>query len=744
MTFDPITFSAVQKLRDTVGAVKLFASNSQPDDYVASGTVFDSDVYPKLEEAYPGGFQGIQFSETTIPDSPSILSACGNALASCAVSYESEGKYYFIFQNSQGSNPILVYRSKSGYDLSQGIEFYKELKLPHDLATFNLRISLVDQKLYIGCGTSGAFRYFCYDSADSTLSTYTELIFPAATTVFNFIKGNGILLATSANGNLSIAGTMYRSTDDGASWTAGPTIAAVNSGMKIAFGAGLFVMVSPATTVANVWRSADGVTWTASLVGNVGHASIARNDVLGMFITGPFNTGPYQTSADGITWTARTSSGGSGSHKIKSNDAGAVIIGSWAIWSSGVINVSTNGTAYTAKHTTAPFLATLDNPTTAGGTQVEAIGPYLIVFCAANARTFSQFVYSYSTDGGVTWASAIPLPPTSRAKKYRAPAVASNGTIMLLEQFTIGTTATNTFSWTGVRSTDGGNTWNDVSIDTPYLVSWHHIMTSEDNKFIAWGTTSASTLAAGTLVTGYSTDGLTWTFTSTPSIAGPTNMVISSDNVMMVITGSSFNIWTSVDFGVTWVARSSSVVATTRLATLKKMFLMLNVTGTSYVSITNGVSWLTCQGATVAGAVISSVVSNNKYVVATLSNSSTCLYTTDGLNWKTSLLPYPSAGVGAGFIKEWFFIPSGVGTAYRTKDFVSWELVSFGDFDKYLGKGFTSVASSPDCNIGFISGPDQGVLDGYILKADHTVNKNRRIDFIPSTVPNTKWMVKAK
>lgn len=88
----------------------------------------------------------------------------------------------------------------------------------------------------------------------------------------------------------------------GSSWTPRTLATAVTTGPRIAFGAGLFVLI-PSSSTSNAYQtSPDGITWTNRTF----PVSAAWNDIIfanGLFVASGANA--IYTSMDGLNWTAR-------------------------------------------------------------------------------------------------------------------------------------------------------------------------------------------------------------------------------------------------------------------------------------------------------------------------------------------------------------------------------------------------------------------------------------------------------
>ncbi|MFZ6747419.1 hypothetical protein [Undibacterium sp. Ren11W] len=101
----------------------------------------------------------------------------------------------------------------------------------------------------------------------------------------------------ATDGTITISGgasTIGRKTINGTSWAA--AVGWNTAPNSIAFGAGLFVV----STTSGIWSSTDGVAWLQRLATNAGPVAFGG----GVFVTAPQAGGTSFRSADGITWTA--------------------------------------------------------------------------------------------------------------------------------------------------------------------------------------------------------------------------------------------------------------------------------------------------------------------------------------------------------------------------------------------------------------------------------------------------------
>lgn len=108
------------------------------------------------------------------------------------------------------------------------------------------------------------------------------------------------------------SGTLYSSTDSGATWTSRTSGFGSSTIRRVTYAAGIFVAVGNSGLIST---STDAITWTARTSGFGSSTILGIDYVNGYFIaTGndtPNNRAGVSTSTDAITWTFRTTPSGS-------------------------------------------------------------------------------------------------------------------------------------------------------------------------------------------------------------------------------------------------------------------------------------------------------------------------------------------------------------------------------------------------------------------------------------------------
>lgn len=754
MAFDPITYNEVLSGRDPIGSLVRVVSNFSEEKYVDSGSTFSATDYPELATKFPGGFQGDFYVEKPLSAIQSYWSSSNNKLGTVLVSFLSNGKLNFIFGRSNATNLLYWYRSVSS-DMVDGIEYVGPFNLPegNDAALLPLFSVAADHSVLYA---SVPNRHYRFDLTDSTLSTFVKMTTPdAGTKRFSFASDGTNLVAAAITTSMAAVGGMFRSTDNGTSWTQSGLITGMTASVgTIQYGNGSFIVKS-AGSASNSARSRDGgATWTVQTAGTVGYNGVKYNPTLNLFVGYPVNSGAFYTSPDGTTWTARTTSGG-GQSRLNVLANGTMFTSNQSdSLTTGIMNRSTDGITWAARQSTAPFSTTSNNPMRAIGA-VEGAGNMLVAFTATAASSpyFGPYFYSYSTDGGSTWSSTRILPASETTKKFFAPTISSSKSkVLMMESYGGPNISTSSFTttWNGIVSSDGGDTWQPTSIQSGSdVVSWQGVLATYDDKFFAWGTSSHDTAGFRAMCSAWSADGITWQYTSFSTMVtalqqiSPSYVSIGADNTIYFGNSSSSTAATSTNYGATWTQRSFSFTGG-KTFTFKDKTIHVSAGQLPKYTINGAVSWLNGQMTAVLPSLPVGYACDSNVAVMTLYNSATFYYSYDGVIWITATLPAAMPGTGAAIINGWVIIPTGAGAVYRTKDFKSWEYSNVGESTQYSSLAFTTVVSDLGAETGFIHGPDASNATGYILKADTTVGDRRRIPSIPSDLPNTKWVVIGK
>lgn len=135
------------------------------------------------------------------------------------------------------------------------------------------------------------------------------------------------------------------SSDDGATWTTG-TMPAANNWDSIIFADGRFFAVSYGTN--DCATSTNGTSWSSVTMPsqtNARRTSVTYSTGLDMWITTSRDSSHFDSSPDGVTWTARTASSSADWYGSASNSSIFVAI----VNNSTTYATSTNGTSWTGR-----------------------------------------------------------------------------------------------------------------------------------------------------------------------------------------------------------------------------------------------------------------------------------------------------------------------------------------------------------------------------------------------------------
>ncbi len=386
------------------------------------------------------------------------------------------------------------------------------------------------------------------------------------------IRGQGtnqMWYASTVNGTVT-AGTMSAA----ANWTAAT------------FGSGLFVAVASGSTVAS--SSADGITWTARTLPTSANWSAVAHNGASRFVAVASGSTSAAYSDNGTAWTAATLPSSQQWSAVAHNGAGQ-----WCAIArnSNVAATSADGITWTQQ--------TL--PAVAGWCDIKWVPGFNSWLAIADD---GRAAATYSADG-ITWA-AKPLP---RVLNFGNLVSAGGSTLYALGRPGAGGGGGETYAggqFFVAKSTDNGLTWTYgfPDIHVGLSSSAPQILRFINGRFVALD--KAGTNSTRIWV---STDGYTWTQNDRTTSSDPstyqdiawngTNYCFVAANINAG-SGNDTIVWTSPDL-ITWTARTlslgSSGYTSWRVEAAGSVFILCASTGFPVHSIArstdNGVTWTT-------------------------------------------------------------------------------------------------------------------------------------------------------
>lgn len=212
-------------------------------------------------------------------------------------------------------------------------------------------------------------------------------------------------------------------------------------------------------------------------------------------------------------------------------------------------------------------------------------GPYV---AATRNSTTSNFAF---TSDAITWTTAS-LPGSTYYRAY----IHIDYSSSLGKWIVYGDTASSdTPAGACVAISTNGTTWSQVSATTlGFSASGSYLYgcalgATATNKYVAVGTSGGTTpkIAA-------STDGITWTAPTVPTIAGNTSIsgVVWNATIGKYLAGTSVtNTFILSTDGVTWTTQTIDLYAYEQIHTLSNMFWIRSQTASKIAYSTNGTTW---------------------------------------------------------------------------------------------------------------------------------------------------------
>lgn len=356
----------------------------------------------------------------------------------------------------------------------------------------------------------------------------------------------------------------------------------------VTYAAGLYVAVGASVCAT----SADGITWTARTIPAGTYTSLTYGNSLFAAV----GTNVCATSADGITWTARTIGAGSWTSVIWT--------GSYLISASSEatekLAYSTNGIDWIAGN---PWSA--QTAAEANGWEGLCWSPELSLFCAVAVNGTNQV---QTSPDGINWTARS----ASSVKLWTSVCWSPELSLFCAVSRDVGTS--------GVMTSPDGTNWTDrtpAETNTWRSVTWspalglfcavsnsgtNHVMTSPDGTNwtarastrnftgVCWSPALTLFVAVGNNAAS-SPDGITWT---DRTAASPLSAVCWSPDLTLFVAVGSNLCYTSPD-GINWTSRTPAEANDWNSVTWspeRDLFVAVSNNGTNQImKSSNGTSW---------------------------------------------------------------------------------------------------------------------------------------------------------
>ncbi len=466
---------------------------------------------------------------------------------------------------------------------------------------------------------------------------------------------------------MAAGSSTYVTSPDGVTWTS--RTFPISTTNRIAFGAGLFVMIGNSST-NTCYSSPDGIIWTAqTLSATAVWNAIAFGTSSSYFVVTSSASTTYSYSTTGTSWTSSTlpSSGWTNLFADNTNFIAtksstsflvcpaAHISGGGSYWatitstidpssmaSNGSItllsNSNSNSTAYITSTNDSTWTAQTF-PTTA----LWSITYYDGLFMAVGSAVSNS---SYTSPDGINWSSSIPLAVST---VYWVPPVGANGQFVTLEESS---------AVAGLYA---------IPPPTITLVAKKPTIAIIGN-FIQIGLITLTTKKATLNIAAYTP---VWTIGTLPSAGnnGWTSTVYGNNTYVAISELGS--VATSTD-GITWTNTSITGSNLWKCITFGAgLFVILSDVSSSTVCITspNGNAWTTQTFP--SGSYFENLAYGNGTFVALGSNIAA--RSPDGINWSTTAYPVYTPYNAMSFINGLF-----LNYQYSSPDGITWTAFSPG------------------------------------------------------------------
>jgi hypothetical protein len=771
MAFDPITYTAVVNAKSPIGSLERVVSSFSDSKFLSSNQVFNADEFPALADKVDSGFKADFWKKSTIPAILSDFSTNYRLIGNVHLGWESATDYYlmtFLTSGVTAGN----YLYKIDKSMTGPITLVRYMPFPVGGGT-SPRYSIVGTLLFQSYANKA---YNVYNLAtDPGLSTPEARTLPATAQgwPYAFATGNGITMAVTTGALLGTAGASFKSTDGGLTWAAPTTVAGIHPTSTInnlVFGNGTFVVTSSASATGNYAYTTTGTSWAGGLTSPAtGRGATLFDPTRNVFMAFPTAAaGVILESANGSTWTSGATCPVACPYPFSAMLAtdNSIVVGmpNFAGSTVPVIATTTNRTSFTQ------YDSSVD-PATNSWSSMTVVGTKVLKVSAnatPGAFTGAQRLNFGEASTLASWTTPLDL-PKSKLTTY-TPLI--NGTNLVMLDNNPLLSGQFTSVWNGVASNDNGETWTPFSINTGAdQIAWGGV-TSTPTGFFAAGKVG-QTGSSGNFVYATSTDGLNWNYVNTngtPAALTVVNSVVCNQSgVIMVSTNSgSGNTLRSTNNGATWTSINvaSGIAANGIMLAVGNNFMFGSYTNSA---ITGSYLKYSADGGLTFNNALTVPTTTASYFVASASGvhgintigvylvtRSTgtlkdVIYTLNGgTTWALATLPTSVASataIGVAVVNGVVVITLNNGYIVRTTDITTnslWEVSSVytttGDLTTY---NFGAIANSFDRTNAIMLAPNS-LDENFVVRGLNEPSTYRRVPYMPSDVPNTKWVIRAK
>ena len=735
MGFDAVVYGEVKKIAREIGELALVPSNFKSDSYVDTGTFIDAVAYPKLAERFAGLIHISSLERKALASvASSSVPAMSNLVGSGSYTWrkpmsDAAGDTYLVDATyrafkikADGTSVTYLGNTKGlgnfsagalGSFLSANGKFYGAVgsfllvstdcldwticKTPWNGAAFTAQVA--NNKLFLMSGAASNTVYYTSDGVN-----WTSMTMPASA-IWNQVLHNGTCYVAFASSS-----TTGAQSTDLASWTSVTFSATVGSNAAVS---GDVFLLPTSTSTATALRSTDGLTW-ASVALPAANVWMIQGNASGFFICTSSVSYRSTTGAAG-TWTASSIPG-----TVSASDMYSYMRpGEGSLWML-VVPSSTNQRL--SFDMGATWLA-MPSVTSVNTSNVKSLAG--TASCVMYVDAFSNKVMK-TTNQGTSW-TEISLPGGFVPSMI--------GYLPSTSTFIV---ANASFSKGYITSTDNGATWSDVTAYPTACFATNTTCYQVDLGPGKFGISYFTAASVGYAI--YTEDGQTWNMASPWSgtamtAQAPYRAAIFKDRIYSMIPSSvaSAGVTTLSLYSISNSMDPSTVVGSQAATVIN-----------SAVTAANGLRAFASNNATlvmVLGATSSSTI-------PTISN---ILYTCDGFTWSVANLN--------GYLAYWdnvvwtgqFFVATQSGrqsgfpasslTVAMSYDGINWELVDLSEFVEDA-----DYASVPrNLSIHYTADGEVYVAIANVKALFRVSSQARpRIDFIPTGISGTKYVVKAK